>query len=57
MIASFEKKPAKPISVPGMPKPMRANVPISIMAQVNIIVRAHAAHEAHVLLVVHAVDD
>ena len=37
MIASFEKKPAKPMSVPGMPKPMSASVPISIIAQVNIM--------------------
>ena len=35
MMASLEKKPAKPNSVWGMPTPVSANVPIIIIAKVK----------------------
>ena len=34
MIASFERKPAKPMWVSGMPTPVIASVPISIAQKV-----------------------
>ena len=55
MMASFEKKPAKPNSVWGIPTPVSADVPINIIAKVKGMSFAQAAHLAHVLLVMHGV--
>ena len=55
MMASFEWKPAKP-TMCGMPTPVSASVPISIIAQVMPDLRRETAHVAHVLLVMHGVD-
>ena len=57
-IASFDQKPAKPIPpAASTPTPVIASVPITITEKVIGISFRSAAVVAHVLLVVHRVDD